>query len=131
MFILGSAYTFEMQCNDGHSERWCNSASIGIGNYKLYLINLSIILYSFLCGLHWDQLQRFFTKCGIDLVSDSTFYRYLKKFIYPVVYDFWLRDQASTIHNIKKADEANGKGTQYAGDGRFDSPGWSAKESHQ
>ena len=120
-----------MLCNDGHCERWCNSASIGIGRYKIYLINLSIIVYSFLSGLHWQQLQSFFSKCGINLVSESTFYRYLKKFVYPVVYDFWLRDQASSINGIKKADGESGKGSQYAGDGRFDSPGWSAKDSHQ
>ena len=93
----------------------------------MYLINLSIICYSFLCGLHWDQLHSFFTKCGISLVSESTFYRYLKNLVYPVTYDFWLRDQASIINDLKEGEKASGMGSKFAGDGRFDSPGWSAK----
>ena len=120
-----------MRCNEGHCENWCNSASIGIGRHKLYLINLSIILYSFVCGFHWEQLQNFLSRCGVNLVSESTFYRYLKKFVYPIVYDYWLKEQASLINNIKKSDAESGSGSQYAGDGRFDSPGWSAKGSCQ
>ena len=126
-FILGSVFTFKIICNEGHHEEFCNSTSIGLGRYKLYLINLSIICYSFLCGLHWDQLHSFFTKCGISLVSESTFYRYLKNLVYPVTYNFWLRDQASIINDLKEEEKASGIGSKFAGDGRFDSPGWSAK----
>ena len=122
----GSVFRFNIVCNNNHTEEWCNSSSFGIGRFKMYCINLSIICYSFLCGLHWDQVKTFFGKCGISIVSDSTYYRYMKKLIYPVVYDYWLKEQASVIKEIKKSD-IHGAGSNFAGDGRFDSPGWSAK----
>ena len=56
----GAAVKVSMTCNDGHQEEWCSSATIGTGKRTLYLINISIIVYSFLSGLHFDQLKVYF-----------------------------------------------------------------------
>ena len=78
------------------------------------------------------------------MISTSTFYRHLSKLVYPCTYEFWLRDQAKTINGVlvivivlifviisrnirQKTQESTGEGAKCAGDGRFDSPGWSAK----
>ena len=79
------------------------------------------------------------------MLSTPTYYRYLKNLVYQCTYDFWLKDQAETISHMLVSDfslhflsqiifalcqemqDATGKGARCAGDGRFDSPGWSAR----
>ena len=116
-----------MRCNDGHFEEWTNCEWISAGKHKLPILNLKVICYSLLGGLHWEQVHSFFSKCGIPLVSSATYYRYLKNLIYPVIYDHWLRNQADALKDLLRAQKNKGEGVKIAGDGRFDSPGWSAK----
>ena len=78
------------------------------------------------------------------MISAQTFYRYLATLVYNCVYEFWLRNQGDALNKIlvidekqfiykniiitiQKNQEDTGKGSRMAGDGRFDSPGWSAK----
>jgi len=86
-------------------------------------INLLIILYSFMTGHGFDKLKAFFDRCHILSVSSSTYYRYLKKLVYPVIWSFWLIDQARNLAIIKK----RGTSVTLCGDARYDSPGFSAK----
>ena len=53
----GAALKISLICDDGHCEEWSSSESIKAGRWTVPLINLGIICYSFVCGLHWDQLQ--------------------------------------------------------------------------
>ena len=42
-----------------------------------------------------------FDACKILSISESTFYRYLNKLLYPVIWTYWLMDQARNIADIK------------------------------
>ena len=88
--------------------------------------------------------QAFCGKLGLVMISAQTYYRYLSTLVYNCVYEFWLLKQADDLNNIlvidetqfihnyvimtiQKNQEDTGRGPRLAGDGRFDSPGWSAK----
>ena len=80
-------------------------------------INLLLIVYTFMAGLQFNPLkvdivitmscscrsniQAMFEACRIVSVSESTFYRYLNKLLYPVIWTYWLMDQARNIADIK------------------------------
>ena len=53
----GSAVKISLTCNDSHTEEWSSSEFIKTGMWTVPIINLAIICYSFVCSLHWEQLQ--------------------------------------------------------------------------
>ena len=53
----GGAVTVKMTCNSGHKEEWSSSKKIGTGKWSMPYVNLLIIVYAFLSGLHFDQLK--------------------------------------------------------------------------
>ena len=104
-------------CNSGHEEEWSSSQNIGTGREATPYINVLIIVYAFLTGLHFDQLkvyiflldlkiydviyQAFCDRCKIVFVSSTTFYRLKKKLLYPVIWSYWLIHQAQNLAEIK------------------------------
>ena len=88
------------------------------------------------------------------MLSASTYYRYLSSLVYPVTYNYWMERQAENLNEamvhfifsltmnkifnleffhvlnfilfLKENQEESG-GVTLSGDGRFDSPGFSAK----
>ena len=95
--------------------------------------------------LYWivhTIIQAFCDCCNILFISPSTYYRYLKKVLYPVIWCYWLMHQAATLADIMVLLiscqivrrlkyifylKKTGAGVILCGDGRFDSPGFSAK----
>ena len=53
----GAAVTTKSVCNSGHEEEWSSSQNIGTGREATPYINVLIIVYAFLTGLHFDQLK--------------------------------------------------------------------------
>ena len=53
----GGAVTVKMTCNSGHKEEWSSSKKIGTGKWSMPYVNLLIIVYAFLSGIHFDQLK--------------------------------------------------------------------------
>ena len=53
----GAAVNIKMTCNKGHQETWSNSKTVGKGKKSMPIINLLLIVYTFLSGLHFNQLQ--------------------------------------------------------------------------
>lgn len=56
-------------------------------------------------------------------MAESTFHRIQREQVMPVVFDVWEKMQSEILDNISKM----GKPFRLAGDGRCDSPGYSAK----
>merc|ERR1712179_879157 len=119
----GAAVKILSTCNDGHKEEWLSSKPVK----GVPLVNLLIVCYAFFSGLNWAQFKAFCDKIGLLMISTSTFYRYLTNLIYRCTYEFWLREQAQSINSLLRTGEDTGQGVRVAGDGRFDSPGWSAR----
>ena len=59
IFLLfqGAAVEVTMTCNEGHSEKWCSSQPIGSGRKAVYLINVLVIAYTFLCGINFEKIK--------------------------------------------------------------------------
>jgi len=119
----GAAVTVNMTCNSGHKETWASSSIVGRGKWSMPSINLLIIVYTFVTGLRFDQLKAFFDRCNILTISSSTYYRHLKKLVYPVIWTYWLMEQARNIKEVMESVVS----AVLCGDARFDSPGFSAK----
>ena len=45
-------------------------------------------------------IQAFLDHCRILFISPSTYYRYLKKLLYPVIWTYWKVEQAKTLTDI-------------------------------
>ena len=114
--FIGAAVTVSLTCNSGHKESWASSTNVGSGKWTMPSVNLLLIVYTFLTGLHFDQLkvhiliilsvvyivtvQAFFDRCNILSISASTYYRHLKKLVYPVIWTYWLMEQARNIEEV-------------------------------
>ena len=114
--LLGFYVKFLATCNSGHTVSIESSRTIGSGQKKVPYVNILMIVLTFLCGLHfdkikvtyyyvvpfliWEMFQSFFIMAGIQSISSSTYYRYLKKIVYPVTWTFWLMHQAQNISSM-------------------------------
>ena len=56
-FPQGAAVSAKTRCNEGHEEEWESSHSIGNGRESVPYINVLLMVYLFLTGLHFDQLK--------------------------------------------------------------------------
>ena len=113
--LPGAAVKIKMTCNSGHEESWSTSKNVGKGRWTMPYINLLLILHSFMAGLSFDPLkvcisilvlfcisksQALFSRCKILFISSSTFYRYLTKLLYPIIWTYWLMDQSRNVASI-------------------------------
>ena len=57
VLIAGAAVSVKMTCNSGHLENWSSSQMIGRGRSAMPKVNLLIIVYALLTGLHFEQLK--------------------------------------------------------------------------
>ena len=112
----GAAVSAKMLCNSGYSETWESSSNVGIGRGSIPWINVQLIVYTFMTGLQFDQLKvriirifllilflnikAFCDRCNILFISSSTYYRFLKKLLYPVIWCYWLMDQTRILAEI-------------------------------
>ena len=74
-------------------------------------------------GLSYVKVIRMLKTCGIATFSAKTFKTHFEKSIQPVVHHFYFEKQKKLLNKLKN------KGTELhvGGDGRADSPGYSAK----
>lgn len=67
-----------------------------------------------------DQTVEFLKQMNIATASRATFYRIQKAFVNPIIWLTWM-EMKTELH-----DELRDKELKVAGDGQFDSPGYSA-----
>ena len=121
--IKGAALKVEMTCNDGHTEFWASSSDVGQGRECIPYINLKLIYFLFVTGLHYEKIKTIFSRCKILFFSATTYYKIKKKFLYNVIWSYWLAHQAENLEKLREART----GLVLCGDARFDSVGHSAK----
>lgn len=102
-----------------HTRIW-NSQPVSQG-YPIGNIIMSSALLS--AGLLPSPVIRFFQFMNCASISKSTFFRHQKKFVQPGIRLEWERIQSEIISSLK----ASGNKLSIGGDGRCDSPGYSAK----
>ena len=102
---------------ESHQKTWVSSSS-SRWNYD---INLMFPAMASTCGLGYTLLENVMSGLRIPYCSSTTFYRNLKTHLYPAIVARWELMRTTLIDHFKT------KEVDIAGDGHYDSPGWTAK----
>ena len=57
LYFSGASLTAKVRCNSGHSFTWCSSDSIKTVKREIKEINLSLVVYTFLSGIHFQKIK--------------------------------------------------------------------------
>ena len=104
-------------CPDGHVLNWQSQPLIrdmGAGN----LLVAAAILF---CGLTFTGISNLAKLLNLAMFSESTFYRLQKEYLFPVIHTNYAMQQDAVLEFLRGID------LKLSGDGRCDSPGYSAK----
>ena len=104
-------------CPDGHELSWQSQPLIndmGAGN----LLVAAAILF---CGLTFTGISNLAKLLNLAMFSESTFYRLQKEYLFPVIHTNYNMQQDAVLEFLR------GNDLKLSGDGRCDSPGYSAK----
>ncbi|XP_044134814.1 uncharacterized protein LOC122927225 [Bufo gargarizans] len=114
----GSALIVRGSCRKGHqSLLWNTQPKIG----RFWSGNV-LLAASILCsGLNFQKVDELFNIFGLTTFSETTFYRYQTRFIFPAIDIAWQQQKT------KFQEEMHTFPMCLAGDGQCDSPGHSAK----
>ena len=104
-------------CPDGHTLHWQSQPMVrGMAAGNL-LMPAAILL----CGLTFTSIASLADVFNLAVFSERYFYRLQKEYLYPVVHTNYIRQQEAVIEYLR------GNQLHLSGDGRCDSPGYSAK----
>ena len=113
-----SLLTVDLVCTNMHCTKWNSQAKIrrfAEGNILL----AAAVLFS---GSTYERFHQLCTFMGLAVPAPSTFYRYQKDFLFPVVYKAWEQERELVKQQLLQQGDVC-----LIGDGRCDSPGYSAK----
>ena len=117
----GSLLTVTTVCENGHRLHWHLQPSYGRGNATCgsgtWLLSGAVLL----SGGLFTTLTLFASILNLCFIKSSTFYDVQKRILCPVVNKVWT-DNVLTLHIVLQDTTVN-----ISGDGRCDSPGYSAK----
>ena len=115
--IRGTLLVVNGTCPDGHVLQWQSQPMIrGMAAGNL-LLSAAILL----CGLTFTSIANLADVFNLAVFSERYFYRLQKEYLYPVVHTNYIRQQEAVIEYLR------GNQLHLSGDGRCDSPGYSAK----
>ena len=115
----GTLLAVTATCPDDHTQKWSSQSllgSSGAGNILL----AAAILYS---GTTYSSFAHLARVCGLAIMSERVFYSIQKSVLVPTVNSLWLDHQATVLEFLKGMPSP----LKLSGDGRCDSPGYSAK----
>ena len=116
-FVCGSLF-IDSLCSSGHKHRFCSSHQLGEGVHVNSLQAAASILLS---GNNYAKIQRLANFYGLAFLSKSTFYRYQRLYLIPVINEWWTSTREELLRDFAGQDIVVG------GDGQCDSPGFNAK----
>ncbi|KAL5019014.1 hypothetical protein ScPMuIL_004736 [Solemya velum] len=115
----GSAIYLKWVCEDGHiSDSWCSQPTMVKG---LLQGNFQLLASLVLSGNNYQKISLMARFLNLGIPTETTFHRWQRNFINPVITDFWQSLRDERLQQLKKKDII------ITGDGRNDSPGHTAK----
>lgn len=116
----GFALTVEYKCRGilPHHEIWRNSPF----TKRYFDINLMLPAMATMCGLGYTLLENLMIGLKIPYIASTSYYNNIKVNLYPVVVAKWTAMRDNLIQCLMSEETCD-----VAGDGHFDSPGWTAK----
>ena len=115
--VRGTLLVVNDTCPDGHVLSWQSQPLIndmGAGN----LLVAAAILF---CGLTFTGISNLAKLLNLAMFSESTFYRLQREYLFPVIHINYIMQQDAVLEFLR------GNDLKLSGDGRCDSPGYSAK----
>jgi hypothetical protein len=110
----GTLVTVTLKCSNKHVSKWL-SQQPGKGNVMLS----AAILYS---GNSYIRISEMLSMINVAHFSQTVFYRIQKSLLFPTINTFYKRHRNEIVKQCAVREENN-----FIGDGRSDSPGYSAK----
>ena len=117
-FVVGTMLKMKVECLDGHTIISWNSQPV-LG--QMPVGNLLCSAATMFNGEPFQHIKNFADFLGLSYVGKSVYFDVQRKILLPIVDKAYNQD----IQEVRQ--ELNGKDTFLARDGRFDSPGYSAK----
>ena len=117
-FIKGTMLVVDLSCPNFHHTTWRSQPIVrgrAIGNLALS----AGILFS---GNTFQRIKELMEIANVSFFSHTTFNQIQKKILYPAVHRVYLTNRTIHLENAKEEPELH-----LLGDGRSDSPGYSAK----
>ena len=115
--IVGTLFVVRGMCPDGHVLHWQSQPMVrGMAAGNL-LLSAAILL----CGLTFTGIANLADVLNLAMFSERRFYDLQKDYVYPVVHTTYVRQQEAVIEYLRDNQ------LHLSGDGRCDSPGYSAK----
>lgn len=116
-FVVGSCLSIITECCADHTIKWSSQPNIrGMASGNLLLP--ASILFS---GGSYNKFYHLSELLNLQIISSSEFYRIQDAYLFPVVAEAWKLHQ-ETVFAVLEGNPLN-----VSGDGRCDSPGFSAK----
>ena len=118
IFYKGSMVIVGLTCQNQHNTEWSSQPNIkGMGSGNLHLA--AGILFS---GNTFQKVKDFMDICKIPFISQVTFNSIQKRFLFPAIHRVFTTNRTLLLESAKENNELH-----LLGDGRCDSPGYSAK----
>lgn len=117
-FEVGSSVGYKLLCLEGHNYIWHSQPIVN----KLPIGNLLIAAAVLFSGSMYRRLEEFSRILNLSMFSKPVFNKMQKKQLLPVIQDTWKSSRDAAIAEVKKNAVI-----VVGGDGRSDSPGYTAK----
>ncbi|CAN8023127.1 unnamed protein product [Ixodes persulcatus] len=114
---LGTLIKVKSICPLKHERIW-NSQPLMNGRAAENILLSSHLLFS---GSSVTTTLRMLRHMNVEVFSDQTFYKYQKSLLFPAIDEVYLQEQQDLVRQLEDQD------VDITSDGRFDSPGFSAK----
>lgn len=115
--FTGSQLTVKLSCHNNHNIVWHSQPLLN----KMAAGNLLISAAILFSGGTFSNFNTFCELLTLQFLSKSLFYKIQKSVLFPLINTAWLEQQQTVIGYL------SGKPIKVSGDGRCDSPGYSAK----
>ena len=112
-----SSLSVQYVCTSGHVSRWCSQPHIS-GMAAGNLLLSAAILFS---GGSYTKFAHLANTLNLVIPAERTFHRIQSTYLFPVIHRTWTRHQQLIFQRLQ------GQDLKISGDGRCDSPGYSAK----
>jgi hypothetical protein len=120
--VSGSCLKVRTRCELGHIRTWSSSPELFDAKGDIFSeINVALSAAVLLSGNHFDKIVKLFHCLCIPIISDVTFRDLCAAHLYDVISHWWTAMQSVLLRDLKD------KEVDLCGDGRSDSPGFSAQ----
>ncbi len=118
--VRGTMAIVEQTCKSCKGSYTWRSQPLVLGKYPAGNILLSFAIL--MSGSSISKVLLLFRHLGLKIYCARTFFYHQRRFMFPLILQYWEKSRAALINQLKGI-----KDSVWAGDGRFDSMGHSAK----